>query len=339
MKWTKKEAEILEETKDVSRVLLDCWEVAKARGLTKSYDAYVGKLRREKGRGGALSRGDDASPSPLPKEEVGAVEIAGNEESKVLFFDIETMYSKVAAWHLGEQRIFPDMVLEHGYLLCWAAKWRGYEEVKWDALVNYPMRYEKDRTDDSAVCHSMWALLDAADVVVAHNGDNFDVKKMNRFFLKNGINPPSPYHTIDTKKTTKATYGFDSNSLNALCQQMDIGAKIENGGIGLWKKIEAGDAEAWKLMVEYNKKDTGLLEEWYELSKSFVKSHPNVAAVDGMKRCRKCGSDQVAAGEVKWNRNKTGKYQHYSCLVCGDWQRGAENLATKDERDNILRQI
>jgi hypothetical protein len=42
--------------------------------------------------------------------------------------------------------------------------------------------------------------MDEADIICAHNGDAFDIKKINSRLITNGFKPPSPFKTIDTLK-------------------------------------------------------------------------------------------------------------------------------------------
>lgn len=51
---------------------------------------------------------------------------------------------------------------------------------------------------------SLQELLDSADVTIAHNGGSFDDKMANRFFVIEGLLPPKPRKTIDTKREAKA---------------------------------------------------------------------------------------------------------------------------------------
>ena len=41
-------------------------------------------------------------------------------------------------------------------------------------------------------------LIDKADIVIAHNGDKFDLRKLNTRFLFHELGTPSSYQSIDT---------------------------------------------------------------------------------------------------------------------------------------------
>lgn len=105
----------------------------------------------------------------------------------------------------------------------------------------------------------LWNLLDEADIVIAHNGDSFDIKKINTRFIIYKLPPPSPYRTIDTKKEAKRIAAFDSNSLNNLGLDLDEGEKIKHRGFDMWEGCMAGVQRDWNDMKRYNIKDVDLL--------------------------------------------------------------------------------
>ena len=69
---------------------------------------------------------------------------------------------------------------------------------------------ETKTRDDKRVLQSIWKLLDEADIVIGHNGDRFDLRKLNARFIDNDINPPSPFRTIDTLKVARREFAFVS---------------------------------------------------------------------------------------------------------------------------------
>ena len=115
------------------------------------------------------------------------------------------------------------------------------------------------------------AILDAADIVVAHNGDSFDIKKINTRFIIYKLDPPSQYRTIDTKKEVKKIAAFDSNSLNNLGIDMEEGEKVKHRGFEMWEGCMAGNRKDWADMKSYNKKDVELLERIFRRLRPWMK--------------------------------------------------------------------
>src|SRR5690606_37792378 len=137
--------------------------------------------------------------------------------------------------------------------LCFAYKWLGEKKIHAHALPDYK-DYKKDTCSDHNLAKELHNLFSEADVVVAHNGDNFDQKMANAMFARHKLGPPSPYKTIDTLKVSRKNFKFPSHHLDSIGEQLHIGRKLKHNGFPLWLACEAGDPVAYKTMVKYNKK-------------------------------------------------------------------------------------
>jgi hypothetical protein len=246
--------------------------------------------------------------------------------AKILLLDIETAPAKAYVWGIYDQNIGHKQIIEDTYMLCWTAKWYGDRDIKFDSLINYPTLFKKQPRNDSLICKSIWKLMNEADIIVAHYGDQFDLKKLNAFFLKNNMPPVSSYKSIDTKKALSKHFGFISNKLDAICKELSLGQKVEHEGFDLWIKCMKGDSSAWKRMKKYNIGDVKLLEMLYNKIKPFMSGHPNMILYEENRvlRCKKCLS-------INFKRNgyaytSTGKYQRYACNVCRSEFRDTINL-------------
>lgn len=231
---------------------------------------------------------------------------------KVLIFDIETSPNEGLAWGKYEQTILK--VTKHWEMLSVAYKWLGDKGVQSFARPDY-----KDKTEKSLV-KDLWDLFDKADVILAHNGDNFDIKKSKTKFLKYGLKPPTPYKTLDTKKIAKSQFGFISNSLNDLGDFLGLGKKHETGGIQLWIDCMAGDKKAWKKMVKYNEQDVLLLEKVYTTMRAWHTTHPNLPILEDRIGCPVCKSVRVSRQGVRIAVKR--KYTRFQCQECGHWFQG-----------------
>lgn len=241
---------------------------------------------------------------------------------KILLFDIETFPLLVETWGVYEQDAL--RVLRNFTICCFGAKWLGEKNVTVRALCDYGYKPSLTNVDDSKIVREVWSLLNEADIVIAHNGNSFDVKKVNARFAVHGLPPPSPYKTIDTKVQAKNVFGFDSNKLNELGRQLDHGTKEETGGYQLWIDCMENKKEAWARMKKYNRRDVELLEKIYLDFRPWIKSHPNVAVFNEGKGCPRCGSVHIKKDGIQ--RNNTTSYQRYKCLDCGGPMRGNINL-------------
>lgn len=247
---------------------------------------------------------------------------------KILFFDLENTPLITYTWGIWEQDVIE--VKEEWYILCFAYKWLGEKETKVVALPDFK-GYEKDKKNDEKLVNELWKLFDQAEVIIAHNGDQFDIKKANARFIQYGLQPPSHYQTIDTLKIARKHFKFDSNKLDYLGQYLKLGRKLPHTGKHLWFGCMEGDPKAWKLMMDYNKQDVILLEKVYLKLRGWATTSPNLNLVYGtINNCPGCGSDHITKAGT--NRTRVALYQTYRCLNCGRRPQGE-----RIERDKPLK--
>lgn len=165
--------------------------------------------------------------------------------------------------------------------------------------------------------------MDKAQIIVAHNGKDFDIKIANARFAVLGFTPPSPYKVVDTKTEAKKYLRLPSNKLNDLCDYFGIGRKVEHEGFPLWTKCMSGDSAAWRRMLKYNKQDVVLLEQLYLKLRPWMVSHPNAGMYTIGDVCPKCGSDHMT--RQGYSITKTAKYQQWQCQCCGSWARSTHS--------------
>ncbi len=234
---------------------------------------------------------------------------------KILFLDVETAPLTCYTWGVYQQDVIK--VIKTWYMLSVAGKWYNKGKVFSYALPDFKDRYKKDKSDDYELMLKIRDLLDEADIVVAHNGDQFDIRKIMARIALNNIPPPSPFHTVDTKKAAKKYFSFDSNHLATLAKMLKVGEKMETGGFGLWEGCMAGDKDSWAKMIKYNKMDVIVLEQIYERLLPFIRNHPNVGDADNLS-CHICGSFNVQRRGFASTR-QGNVYQRFVCNDCHAW--------------------
>ncbi len=236
-------------------------------------------------------------------------------DAKILLFDIETAPNLSYTWGKWQQDVIDFK--DHWYMLCYAAKWLDDGKMITSKLTDYNS-FKKDKTDDFNVVKSLWTLLDKADIVITHNGDEFDIKKANARFVYHGLPPPSPYKTIDTKKVAKKYFSFTSNSLNDLGRYLKLGEKVKHEGFDLWLNCMTGEKKAWETMIKYNKQDVILLEKIYKRFLSWITNHPNLGLYKKLDfACPNCGSQHL--NHRGFNYTKTNTYRRVQCVDCHAW--------------------
>jgi len=172
----------------------------------------------------------------------------------------------------------------------------------------------------------LWGLFNDADVIVGQNGDKFDIKVANKFFIKYRMKPPAPYKTVDTLKLAKKHFRFDSNKLDYLAHFL-FGEKKHHTNYGLWDACMRGETKALVEMEEYNKQDVDLLYKLYQHRKAGHTGHPSSNVYLGTThQCPVCGGNTQRRGFMV---TRTGKYQRYQCTTCAAWSKGSKITSPK----------
>jgi len=236
--------------------------------------------------------------------------------AKILLFDIETAPMEVYVWQLKNNNyINIHQIIKDWNMICWRAKWLFSDTV--EGACQTPK--EAINRDDKRVTKELWKLIDEADILIAHNLRNFDLKKANTKFLQHGMNPPSSCQLIDTLLEARKTFKFSSNKLDYLCQMLGIGAKLDTG-FELWKGCLRGDKKALNDMYVYCGQDTSILEDLYLKLRPYIKSHPNLGLYmesgERENTCTNCGSKDIMYCSKPYY-TPTGQYQTHRCQGCG----------------------
>jgi uncharacterized protein YprB with RNaseH-like and TPR domain len=237
--------------------------------------------------------------------------------ARSLLIDIETAPSLGWVWSKWETNVI-DFV-HNGFMLSFAYKWLNEGKVEVKGLCDYK-GYNKNPQCDKALVKDLWTLLDQADIVIAHNGDRFDIPKINARFLIHGLNPPTPFKTVDTLKVARSVFKVDSNKLDDWGHYLNIGRKLPHTGFHLWLGCINKVEKSWITMKRYNKKDVELLEKFYYILRPWVKNHPNVSMAN-RDCCPKCSSNKVQKRGFTYTLLR--KKQRWQCLNCRGWFEGA----------------
>jgi uncharacterized protein YprB with RNaseH-like and TPR domain len=205
--------------------------------------------------------------------------------------------------------------MESSYVLCYAAKWLGEEDVYFDSV---------HQSKPKSMLKGIYGFLDSADAVIHYNGTKFDIPTLNKEFLLNKLLPPSPYKQIDLLRVVRGNFRFPSNKLDYVSQRLGLGKKHAHEGHDLWVKCMNGDKDAWKRMQDYNIQDVVLLESLYDALLPWIKNHPNQNLFSDILGCPTCGSNNLQKRGTAVSL--TGSYQRYQCKSCGSWSQGTKSI-------------
>ena len=252
---------------------------------------------------------------------------------KILLYDIETSPMLIYSWNIYNTYISPDNVAQDWYVISWAAKWLHSKEVFGKVLTS---KEAKDG-DDKRIVSKLWTLFDDADIIVAHNGDRFDNRKMNWRFLYHGFPPPLSYKTIDTVKVARKYFSATSNKLDYLTDQLSVSKKIDSGGLSAWIECMSGNLEALNSMLYYNINDVKILEKIYLKLLPWITNHPNLGLFDDREilLCPACGSDNINIVD-KVSTTMVNAYRQYRCLDCNHVGRTKLHATTSEKRKEMV---
>lgn len=214
-------------------------------------------------------------------------------------------------WGLWEQNVGLKQLVQDSYILCWAAKWFGENNV---------IQASRSKDDEATMLAGMHKLLDEADAVVHYNGKRFDIPWLNGAFVKNGMMPPSPYKQIDLVETVKRQFRFPSNKLAYVTKAFGLEQKIDTN-FDLWLGCIADDPKAWKEMERYNANDVVIMEQVYVKVLPWIKGHANHSLYSNSNApvCPNCGSNHIVRRGV--THTLASVFQRYRCSDCGHWSK------------------
>lgn len=256
------------------------------------------------------------------------------KQPKVLLFDIEATPLTVKTWHTGKQRISFDQIMEEWFLLSYSGKWLFDSKVFGSVLTPDEVLHK----DDFRITKEIWRYFDQADVIIAHNGNGFDIPKSQTRFLAHKLAPPSPFQTIDTLLIARKNFRLSSNKLDYIGQLMLNERKLHTE-YSLWLRCLEGDPQALSDMLTYNKQDVLLLEDIYVLLRPWVKNHPNMGIFMEAHEpsCPNCGSTDIK--ECGYYTTSVNRFLAFRCNSCGAVCRSRKSDVPLKCKSGILRSV
>jgi hypothetical protein len=254
---------------------------------------------------------------------------------RILLIDIETAPKIAYVWRTFKENISVEQIVSDTHLLSFAAKWLGEREI-----IYSDQSRSRQMSDDTRLLKQIHALLDEADIVIAHNGQAFDLPFVLTRMAAADIPPPSNFRQVDTYRVAKKQFGFTFNKLEFLAKALKC--KVRKNphkrfpGMELWKECLARNQEAWDEMRTYNIDDVRVLEEVYMKLRPWIEGHPNVGMYRNYDRpsCPVCGGTHMVRRKLYYTN--TNIYPLYRCSDCGKYARGRKGEANPQHRKNQL---
>jgi DNA polymerase III epsilon subunit-like protein len=244
---------------------------------------------------------------------------------RLLFYDIETAPMLSYHWEPRTEYVAAPMVeSDDRFLLCWSAKWSDSRDVLSGRITQKEARSQ----NDARIVGKLADLLREADYVVAHNGNRFDMKRVNARLLVNKLTPLGNVQQIDTLSIARQSFDLPYNNLDYLARKLGYGQKLSTS-FELWRRAFYGEVSALKEMEAYNRQDVVLLEAVFHALAPYAKTLPRLvdAAEWREELCPYCGSkDRKPAGVY---RTKINTFQKYRCVNCEREYRGWQAIGAK----------
>lgn len=236
------------------------------------------------------------------------------DKPRVIFWDIEVGAMIVRTFDLKTDYISPSNIEKDWYVICASYCELDSNRTFTISVLDDPKRFKKNPRDDYYVIKKLRDVLASADILIAQNGDKYDLAKINAKIITYGLPPLPPIKTIDTLKEMRRIGKFSSYSMNYIAKLFGIEQKIPTGD-ALWRACELGDVKAIKKMILYNRHDVNpMLKQVYLHLKPYMKNEPTSHFVR-KPQCPKCGMNSLVIDghKTKVNGQKT---IHYRCKSC-----------------------
>jgi DNA polymerase elongation subunit (family B) len=241
-----------------------------------------------------------------------------DKKPRILFLDIETFPNLVWVWRLWKTNAIDTV--EPVSLAGFSAEWLSGGHVA-KVLPDY-------KNGEFEMLTDLHALLDEADVIVAHNGISFDLKVINSRLLVHKFDPPSPYKIVDTLREIRKIASFPSHKLDYLSKQLALGSKLKHEGFEMWKGCMRGETKWWEKMRRYNRHDVILLKMLYkQLSPWISQPAAGLWSLEAVCPNPACGSKDLQ--RRGYSRTRTCLYRRFQCKKCGAWGRSVDRESGK----------
>lgn len=226
-----------------------------------------------------------------------------NNQGKILIYDLETSPNVGWFWRAGyKQNIMPNQILKERAIICVSYKWVGEDTV-------YNLSWDKNQCDKFLI-EQFVEVLNEADLIVAHNGDNFDIKWFKTRALYHRIPTLPNYKQFDTLKIAKSKLYLNSNRLDYISKFLGFEGKIHTTP-DLWNKVVMqNDRSAMKDMLDYCDEDVRQLEKVYNELKHLDNPRFHAGVLNGKVKQTSPITGSVNIKHVKIVTTNSGTIKH-----------------------------
>jgi len=224
-------------------------------------------------------------------------------EGRILIYDIETSYNIGKFWRAGYNlNINPGDIIHERAIICISYKWLGEDQV-------YNLTWDNDQCD-KFLLEQFIPVLNEADMIVAHNGDRYDLKFIKTRALKHGLKMLINYKQFDTLKVAKAKFMFNSNKLDYISKFLGAEGKISTE-MKLWDDIILRKCpKALIKMLDYCDEDVRQLEVVYNALVSWDNPRFHAGVINGKTKQTSPITGNVNIEHIKTITTNSGTIKH-----------------------------
>jgi hypothetical protein len=234
-------------------------------------------------------------------------ELADLLHQRVLTLDIERIPGLAPVWDQKTRWIGAQTWRRLPRTICVGYHW--YDK-RHPALIA-----EWDDTNRVNFVNAAWELLDQADVIVTFNGKRFDLPHLKGMFAEAGMPPPSPWRNVDLFQVARTAFGFESKSLDHLCQRLGVVGKRGRYDAAQAEAAASGDERAQAALTRYCKADVKATVAVYDALRAWIPNHPHIGHTSSETlTCPNCGGTDLEPNGSY--RAITMEYAQYRCRHC-----------------------
>ena len=228
---------------------------------------------------------------------------------KILFFDLELSQAIATVWNTGKQYVGHHQLIEPQKIISYHWKWSDSDKVQ-------NMDWGLHKQCDKKIIKQIKKDFDRADLIVAHNGNRFDMKKVYGRAMYHGIILNPKYVTFDTMVEVKRLASLPSYSLAFLCKHFGLPFKLDSGGKATWDQVQFDKSrEALDHLLYYGDGDITSLEALYYHIRPYTQAKIHAGVLRGGERYH-CPSCERLANYKSMYVTAAGTVQHW--LQCSD---------------------
>ena len=248
---------------------------------------------------------------------------------KILLYDIETAPCLGWFWRVGRpQSLNPGNVIRPGKIICISYRWSTWSKRKPSKIFSWKPKKRTNRFSyefsDKQLLVDFAKIAEDADILIGHNGDQFDYKTLNSRYIYYDM--PALHHvTEDTLKHARRLLNLPSLSLAFLTKYFNLPGKMSTE-VGLWQAVVFdGSKKKLKVMERYCKNDTTILHHLWDKLFPYIKMKISLGVFNGTSDiCPKCGSAERTNKGYRYTA--AGKFRDYKCKSCSSRYKDGKNL-------------